>query len=145
MRARCKPRAPSSSRVMMLPSTYSVLAGRSIMSEAFTTLGWVISVSQTEANSAATGAASPAWPPISAPIPVGTSRTALKLSVFSTGRRTNRKRGAGLGRFKPASGSDPGADFETDSKPESNPASQWYPFSPEAVTANRIGMSPSSI
>ena len=52
------------------------------MSEAFTTLGWVTRVSQTAASRAATGVASPAWPPISAPMPVGTRRTQLKVSVI---------------------------------------------------------------
>ena len=47
------------------------------MSEALTTLGWVISVSHIDASNRATGVASPACPPMAAPMPVGTSSTAL--------------------------------------------------------------------
>ena len=82
-RTGCSPAVPISSLHTTLPSTYSALAGISLMSEALTTLGCVTSVSHTEASSRATGVASPACPPISAPTPVGTSSTALNCAVFS--------------------------------------------------------------
>jgi len=51
----------------------------------------MISASQSGPSSRATGVASPAWPPISQPMPVGTSKTALNRPVFSNFRLTNWK------------------------------------------------------
>ena len=96
------------------------------MSEAFTTLGWVIRVSQAAASNAATGVASPAWPPISAPTPVGTSNTQLKAAVFSRGRRANRNIEGRLVAFSPAA----------------RPTSQRYSRAEDEVTAMRMGTSP---
>ena len=64
------------------------------MSEAFTTLGCVMSESATSDSRIAAGVASPECPPISAPIPVGTIRTALKSDVDSWERRLNSNSGA---------------------------------------------------
>ena len=79
----CNPTDPISNRLMALPSRYNVLLERSIKSDPFNTLGWVISVSQRVDMRVATGVAAPACPPISAPIPVGTNNTALKDWLFS--------------------------------------------------------------
>ena len=78
-----RPIVPINNRAITLPSTYNELAGISLISDAFTTFGCKINVSQVSAISRAAGVASPAWPPISAPIPVGIKNTTLKRPVFS--------------------------------------------------------------
>ena len=51
---------PINNRVITLPSTYRELVGISLMSDALTTLGCKINVSQVSATNRAVGVASPA-------------------------------------------------------------------------------------
>ncbi len=56
----CKPIVPISKRERTLPSTYNPFSGNSLISEALTTFGCVIKVSEIEAKILAAGVASPA-------------------------------------------------------------------------------------
>mmetsp|Transcript_3116 Transcript_3116/g.6508 ORF Transcript_3116/g.6508 Transcript_3116/m.6508 type:complete len:352 (+) Transcript_3116:279-1334(+) len=71
------PHRPAANSSSAYPSTYCIASCGQVSIAPFITLGCVTSRSTTAVNALATGRASPAYPPIDAPIPVGTSSAAV--------------------------------------------------------------------